>query len=522
MKLVPGQGDAGLDPGPLERVDSDGHLAVRWTLRLGVFVAFAVAGACGICALMYGVLAVKLMIVDMPANECSGSQCPRGMTPVFLLAFAFGFVSVWVARLGGKTAGTVSARTLAAVLVFGVLAGVWPAWLGYAWLRGPHMDVAWEVGRDRPSSVDVLGYWASDPSTAIRVRTDGLYAYDTAGGDVRWRAAAPAGTSVCAVSRSTSAGVGIVGFQGGEGSCGASVGAVDLDSGRWLWRKPVPLGEEGGGTSVMTAAGSVAVVQGNGALVGLGLRDGSQLWSAKVSPSCRVQELDAAGDRVLVVEGCTDESGTGVTMRVSAVDASSGERAWQSVLATGGGMRSVGVLSADPIVVHVDEGDQREAGVVVLFDDAGRRKATIPVSGPDGDLVVTAWPVAPGSMPASQVVVSGGLFISVVNESTQGRRQEVSAYSLTDGRRVWHTAFEDAIDRLAPGSDGRINVVTSSSWWHQLWRVDARSGQRRGASVVLRDAPLSYQFDVRPRPEGGYVFVNLQSDSDQPALFAAD
>lgn len=125
-------------------------------------------------------------------------------------------------------------------------------------------------------------------------------------------------------------------------------------------------------------------------------------------------------------------------------------------------------------------------------------------------------------MPAFQVVVSGGLFISVVNESTQGRRQEVSAYSLTDGRRVWHTAFEDGIDRLAPGSDGRINVVTSSPWWHQLWRVDARSGQRRGASVVLRDAPLSYQFDVRPRPEGGYVFVNLQSDSDQPALFATD
>lgn len=132
MKLVPGRGDAGLDPGPLERVDGDGHLAVRWTLRLGVLVVFAVAGACGVCALMYGVLAVKLMIVDMLTNECSGSQCPRGMTPVFLLAFAFGFVSVWVARLGGKTAGTVSARTLAAVLVFGVLAGVW---LGLARLR---------------------------------------------------------------------------------------------------------------------------------------------------------------------------------------------------------------------------------------------------------------------------------------------------------------------------------------------------------------------------------------------------
>ncbi|MER5183006.1 PQQ-binding-like beta-propeller repeat protein [Streptomyces sp. NPDC002896] len=533
--LKPSRSDEPADEAPDEPADEalrarteDEDRAQRAALPVTVtaLVAVLLAGALLCWAVMYGLLGMKLMIFDMPSRECSGSDCPRGMLPVWLLAVAFGFAFAPMARFAWKWAEkTLSSRGMAVVAALGVLAAVWPGWLGYAWLRGPHMDVAWEVGRDRPSSVRVLGYWAPDSSTVVRARSDGLRAYDTAQGKVRWSFSAPARFSVCALSRTTPSGVGLVGFGRHNESCGTSVAAVDLASGRTLWTKTMAPSEEAARseTAVLTSAGSTAVARRGDAIVGLALRDGSERWRLDVPRNCEARNVEAAEDWVLVVEECADESFSAVTMQLSAVDAQSGRRLWRSELPTGSPAQTVQVLSADPIALYVAETDERGTNGVVTFDDTGHQRAVIPVSGPDEDLAFMPYGTTfatPTGVPLFQAVVSRGLFITVAKDA-QDRPQGLSAYSLTDGRRVWHTSFEDRIVALSPGRSGEVDVVTSMTW-NRLWSVDARSGDQEGEAVVLRDAPLSDLFDVRLRPHSGYVFVNLDEDSDKPALFAVD
>lgn len=534
-----GGGIVGVGPEQLDKAEKRGELEAGgrsgpFVLRLAGGIAHALASALGCCAVMYGVLGVKLMVVDMPANECSGSDCPRGMLAVWLLAVVFGVGRAAVAGIASRmTEGFLSSRGIVAVGVLGVLAGVWPGWLGYVWLRGPQMDAVWKVARDRPSSVEVLGYWTPDASSVVRVRSDVLRAYGTARGDVRWSVPAPARSSVCALSRTAPSGIGVVGFERRGKPCGATVAAVDLRTGRTLWSRDVTPGDRdtaGGDGLVLASAGTTAVVRDRGAVVGLGLGDGSPRWRLGLAQNCGVRGFDGSGDGVLLVEECAGAAaGRDVTLRLSLVDAGSGGRIWQRTLPTTGPVRAVQVLSADPVAVYVAEQDERGFNGVVLYDDAGRRRAMIPLAGPEDDLTLTPYgaaglgygSAARGRMHVLHVAVGHGVFISVVNDGEQGVSRGVSAYSLADGRRVWHRDFDDGITALATGRDGEIDVVTSQTW-DQLWRMEPRSGALKGESVVLHGAPLSTGFDVRPRAQGGYLFVNLEAGSGRPALLAVE
>ncbi|GGL95404.1 hypothetical protein GCM10010129_44150 [Streptomyces fumigatiscleroticus] len=494
---------------------------------LAGLVAFALAGALLGWAVMYGVMFLKLMIVDMPSYQCGGSDCPRGMMPASLLAAVFGGGFFVLARLGAHSSGKLlPVGGACGAFLCGALAGLWPGWLALAWLVGPHMDVAWEVGPDRPSSARVLGYWESGPATVVRVRTDGLYAYNTAQGDARWSASAPDRARVCALSRTARSGTGLVGLERQGAPCGSSVAAVDLESGRFLWQRDNALAENATGydiTGVASTHATAVVVEKLGTLVGLGLRDGSERWRVDAPPDCGVSALGASGDRVLAVLECSGESSTGETAWLWAVDATSGSSDWRSPLPTSGPVSAAHILSADPIVVYAAGQDPWGTSGVTVFDADGSRRTVIPIAGPDEDLAFTAFTEGPGpqSMPAFQAVVSGELFISVVNDTKSDRPRGVSAYALADGRRVWHTTFDDGIDMLAPGRDGELTVVTSR-WFDQLWRLDARSGTREQKAVVLDGVSLSPLFAVRPTANGGYLFVNLHEDSDEAALFAVD
>ncbi|MER5933862.1 PQQ-binding-like beta-propeller repeat protein [Streptomyces sp. NPDC002054] len=454
---------------------------------------FGLAAALAAVTALYLVLLGKLAFVDAPYGECGSDDCPRGMgwliifTPLLWLAAWF----VW--QLVKDQKRIRSSRPARALAVAAALAVLWPGWLAFDWMRGPQMDVSGWQEPVRPASAEPLGVWPSERAgLLVRARTDGLTAYNGEGRK-GWRLPAGAGTTVCALSRTTPSDIGVLAYAELGAACGTKLAAVDLTEGRTLWTKEFPATERVAPALVSDTA--VTVLEG--ALVGLDAREGTERWRVAIPPKCSVNAVDGARERVLYVEWCGD------AMRLTAVDARTGAQAWQSPLPpTATMLEDIRVLSADPIAILLKES-------VVLFDKAGRQRGAVPVSGPEEDL-----------RPEPAPWVRGDLLITPVQ---RGKKQSVSAYSLTDGRRLWNRSLDgENILGLGPGRGNEVTVVTSKLPWTYLWRLDTGTGRPRQESTVLRDVPLGRRFEVYPGPPGSYVFVNLDGEGELPPTFEVD
>ncbi|MEV8536340.1 PQQ-binding-like beta-propeller repeat protein [Streptomyces sp. NPDC051211] len=455
---------------------------------LGLAAALAAVTA------LYFVLFWKLAFVDMPYNECGSDDCPRGMgwliifTPLLWVAAWF----VWSRVKDEK--GIRTSRPARALALVAALAVLWPGWLAFEWMRGPQMDLSGWQEPVRPTSAKPLGVWPSERSgLLVRARTDGLIAYNGEGRK-GWRLPAPDGTLVCALSRTAPSDIGALAYGGPGSACGTKLVAVDLAEGRTLWTKSAPTAER---VPPAVVAGTAVIVQED-ALVGLDVREGTERWRVKRAPRCSIEALDGARERVLYVEQCER------AMRLTAVDARTGAQAWQSPLPPTAGLEVVRVLSADPIAIRNTES-------VLLFDETGRQRGSVPVSGPEEDL-----------LPAPAPWVRGDLLITPVQRGK--KKQSVSAYSLTDGRRLWNRSLDGGnVLGLGPGRGNEVTVVTSKYPWTHLWRLDAGTGRPRQESAILREVPLGQRFEVFPGPPGSYVFVNMDEDGGElPPTFDVD
>ncbi|MGW0392324.1 outer membrane protein assembly factor BamB family protein [Streptomyces sp. NPDC003042] len=474
--------------------------------RLFGLSRLVVTAALGAVTLLYFALLFKMALADVPQRKCGGESCPRG----------FGWLALFTALLGAATVllwkgikhnqalrRSCLARALAVVVA---LAALWPGWLGYEWMRGPQMDVFGWQAPDRPSSVKPVGVWKPEGSSAllVRARTDALIAFNGEG-RTGWRLPAPDDrTTFCALSRTTSKDLGVVAYGPDATRCGQEVAGVDIRDGRMLWRKDVP---QAHGAPVV-AVGTTAVVVEKGAVVGLDLRAGTERWRVAIPEGCRVEAVDGAGERVLYVEECT--AGTAETTRLTALDAGTGTRAWQSTLPVTSGLSERRVVSAQPIAIHVKEGGGSGTDAVLLFDDTGRQRGAVPETGPEERLLSEPPPL-----------VSGDLLITPVRGND--KRRGVSAYSLTDGHRVWHADLgKNRVRALTPGRAGEVDVVTSSHWWNYLSHLELDNGKLREESTVLRDLPLGERFEFYKGPPGDYVFVNLDRSTELPPIFDID
>ncbi|MFJ8012610.1 PQQ-binding-like beta-propeller repeat protein [Streptomyces sp. NPDC096339] len=455
----------------------------------------AVTAALGAVALLYFVLFLKLAFADMDGNKCGGgTDCPRGMGALMLSALLLGLLAVGSSLLLRKVAPlTRSCLTgvLAAVLA---LVALWPGWLGFEWMRGPQMYMSGWQAPDKPSSVKPVGVWAVERwPVMVRARTDGLVSFNGEGRH-GWRLGAPERMSVCALSRTTPSDIGVVAYDRGEG-CGARVEAVELTSGKRLW------GRDTVGAGVAAVGGTAVVADKTLGVIGLDLRGGGELWRAGVPGECAVRVVDGAGERVLYVEEC------GRSARVTAVDSRTGARVWQTALPVESGLSEVRVLSAQPLALRVKESAERGTDGVLLFDGEGRTRGSVPVAGAEEELLLSSGSPEP--------LVSGELLVVPVRD---GKKAGVSAYSLTDGHRAWHTGFgrERVLGLGRARGAGEVAVVTSEHPWTYLTRLDLGGGGRREESTVLREVPLSQRFAFWPGPPGSYVFVNLGAyDSEQ-------
>ncbi|MFD7260612.1 PQQ-binding-like beta-propeller repeat protein [Streptomyces sp. NPDC059874] len=464
---------------------------VPFSKRLVASVSPVVGAALAAVTLLFFVLFCRLAFVETYGNECGFDSCPRGMGWLMLFTPLLGILTVMSLTLGKREPDLPRSCLGRVVTVVLALVALWPGWQAYEWMRGPQMYMSGWQAPDQPASVQPVGVWAVERwPMLVRARTDVLVAFDS-GGRRGWQLGAPEGVSVCALSRTTSSDIGLVVYDRGDG-CGVRVEAVELTEGRRLWRRDAQ------GTRV-AVVGRTAVVAEAGSVVGLDLREGGELWRTGIPAECRVEAVDGAGERALYVEQCGEAAA-----RITAVDARTGARAWQSALPTASPLSEVRVLSAQPLALRVKEAAARGTDAVLLFDGEGRARGSVPAAGPEGELPAEPEPL-----------VSGELLVMPVKV---GKKAGVSAYSLTDGHRVWRTGFGgETVRALGPGRrTGEVAVVSSGHPWTYLTRLGLAGGERREESTVLREVPLAGRFVFYPGPPGSYVFVNLGREESEP------
>lgn len=457
-------------------------------------LACAAAAAFAALAALYLVLLAKLVVADAPVRVCGIDSCPRGTGTLALLAplCAAAAWLLWrMPRKRGHGRAPVHVRVIAVCVA---LAALGPGWSGFERMRGPQLDLSGWQAPVHPAAAPV-GVWAPAPGRLVRARTDGLVSYDGEGRK-GWRLPAPERTPLCALSRTIPSGIGLLAYGESAGTCGSQVVAVDLAAGLVRWTRDT-------GRALVAAAGPSAVVADRDTVTGLDLRGGQELWRVPVPADCTVKAVDGSEQRALYVEECGDAA------RITAVDARTGTRAWQTALPTASRLREVRVLSAVPPVLHVTETAERGIDAVLLLDDTGRVRGSVPASGPDGDLLSEPSPV-----------LTGDLLVTPVK---QEKGNGVSAYSLTDGRRLWHAGVgDDEVRGLAPTGPGEVGVVTSDRWRTYLTHRGLGDGRRRAEPTVLRDLPLGERFAFYPGPPGSYVFVNLDRKGLLPPVFDVD
>lgn len=484
---------------------------------------------------------------SVPGNQCDEDTCPKGTTPTLLLAFLCTFagvalVAVATARLGRAP------LPLVGVLV-GCLAvggGVWSAHQVFLWLRGPVLVAGWQADRDTPSTLTGSGVWTADGGAAvIRVRTDALVSYGARDGKVRWSAALPARMSVCAVSDTTSGGIGVVAY-GREGGACAGVRAVDLRTGRTLWQHAVAGALTPGGATDgwITTGDGLAVTVADGAVHAYGLRDGRERWTATTDAvlgrvaggdagaagdlACNPWAVSVSGSGTRIAVEC-DRGGEFDTAYLATVDDTAGHRTDARELPVESRLKTLSVLASSPLTLLVEEDDTRGTHGILVYRTSSStgvplgEPVAVPLHGADEDLFVA--PTSFGSRPQFRAVVTGGRLVVAAGASGDEEADRVSAYALDDGHRLWSRRFDDrmSVRTLAPAGGGRVTVLGDSLLsGGRLWTLDTIDGSPRGDSdgwtTPSTSDLLGYADPQLVRTTNGWVLAGEEGGSYPPLV----
>ncbi|MFJ2783057.1 MULTISPECIES: PQQ-binding-like beta-propeller repeat protein [unclassified Streptomyces] len=371
----------------------------------------------------------------------------------------------------------------------------------------PRPAVAWQVPGAGQKYDEAVGAWGLG-STVAQGRIDGLFAYDGTTGAVRWSVPAPARQASCAMSPDAEEGIGLLAFGRHEQPCAALL-AVRTADGEVLWRRDLPGDGLTGGLAV---GGATAVSAEEKAVRARSTATGKQSWQRPHGKGCALLAMDADATRTLLVEQCGERA------RLLALDTRTGAERWSRDLPVESGA-SASVVSVSPVVVAVDEEDQRGTHAVLAFDERGNPRGSVPLAGPEGILSVHA-DVGDGD-PARPLVL-GDLLITL-SERGELVPDIVVAHSLADGRKVWSHRAERQTMALAAEPDGTVGVLENEGVGHVLL-LDSATGKVRDRIAPDTDPDTAPDM-ISIRPElvpvkGGHVVLNQILMQAEPAAFA--
>ncbi|SED44835.1 PQQ-binding-like beta-propeller repeat protein [Streptomyces sp. TLI_105] len=369
---------------------------------------------------------------------------------------------------------------------------------------GGEAGIAWSVPAVGAKYDEGVGAWALG-DTVGQGRLDGLFAYDSADGDVRWSVPAPTREALCAMSPDTEQGIGLIAHGRHEEAC-ATVLAVRTSDGKVLWRKD--LTGKGLLARGLAVGGGTAVTAEDGTVRGRSAETGEQRWQRASDKGCEVLAVDADATRALVVEQC------GKGARLVALDTRTGARRWIRELPVES-RAEASVVSVSPVVLAVDEDDKRGTHAFLGFDDRGAPTVTIPLAGPESLL---SAPGDVGSGRSTRPVVRDGRLITLAERELVPDR--VVAHSLTDGRKAWEYRSEHQTTALAVEPDGRVAVLENRNG-AAVVLLDPATGEA-GAVLSAEDAAakLSIEPELLVAPGGRHVVVNHILMQAEPSAFA--
>ncbi|MFI5944043.1 PQQ-binding-like beta-propeller repeat protein [Streptomyces uncialis] len=477
-------------------------LALRWVLG-------PLSGALALMAIVFHVQGW-----DSMARNSKYEASADGTGWLVFLAFLFSIVGLvlLLVVLTNLAAGGYHKAYVFGLPLAGAVLIAWPGWQFTEWVRGPMLDIAWTVPLDGPGTVSTQGLWVTDDGMVIRGREDALIAHDPRDGERRWSVDAPVRMSLCSMSDSVSQGIGIVVHQRHEKPC-ASVSAVDLDSGRILWRTTVVADDldfaqvQGGRVAVDQEVAVAATEDGARAF---GLRDGKPRWTYRADDDyCGPALVSAAGGRTRIVEVCDPLGADKVTTRVLTLDSGNGKELHRQDLPTETSMSEVGVISAEPLVIQVKESDERGLDAVVAFERDSGEPMIMKRVGTDGEIFLEG------------AVVHGGTLFAITQTSGTGKAHHVSAYSLRDGERRWLVKVgdsrRDSVQSLTVAG-GRIGVYVNDQ---RVLSLDPYTGAKQhdhGAVIDEGATKTGSGVDILAGPDDGWILVNLSSGSYPPLV----
>ncbi|MFF8376188.1 PQQ-binding-like beta-propeller repeat protein [Streptomyces sp. NPDC015661] len=367
----------------------------------------------------------------------------------------------------------------------------------------PRPSVAWTVPGVGQKYDEGVGFWGLG-SVVAQGRIDGVFAYDGTDGHVRWSVPAPTREALCAMTRDTEEGVGLVAYGRHDKPC-ATLLAVRTSDGTVLWKRT--LAGKGLAADALAVGGTTAVGVEDGAVRARSSESGEQRWQRAVPKGCQTLAVDADATRTLLAEQC----GTGA--RLLALDTRTGAQRWTRDLPVES-KATAAVVSVSPVVLAVDEEDTRGTHAFLGFDDKGTPSVTVPLSGPEGVLS------APGEVGDGRTVrplVRGGLLITLA-EAGSSVPTSVVAYSLKDGRKAWLYGSEHQTMALAVEPDGRVAVLGYDA---AITLLDPATGKVR--TRLTPDTAKTPEISIRPELQpvtGGHVVLNQILMQAEPAAFA--
>ncbi|MFD7581289.1 PQQ-binding-like beta-propeller repeat protein [Kitasatospora sp. NPDC059817] len=386
---------------------------------------------------------------------------------------------------------------------------------------GTGLNDAWEAPLDRPSSIRAVGSWTSG-DVVVRVRPDQVVAYRGATGQVAWRWTPPGEDSVCAMSRGTGHGLGLLGHSPHDRPC-AAVTALNLANGTAAWTAAADAPGRVGDTAapdLLAVAGDEAVLQERTGWRAVHLADGRASWRGDADAGCAPLQVAGGAAEVVTVAQCGDAAP--VLRSLAPAD---GQERTRVALPVTGGLKDVAVVSTEPLAVWVDAQGERGTHAVLSFDGAGRQRASIPVAGDEYDLDVmlggahaydafAARPLFGGVVVGDQLIVPGekpdDVRISGGKNPSRIATGRLVAYSLADGGKRWTSGLDDQVTGL---------LVDGASVWaltrDKLTRVDAATG-RKSSELDVNDSKSVHPVDLSVSGPGRFTVVAEDGTRDEP------
>jgi len=434
-----------------------------------------------------------------------GRSCPQGSTAILVLSMLalFPLIPLTLVAIFGRLRRRDAVGRIVAVLTLAAIAvGVWPGNVIYGWAHGPVLTTVWTAPPEPDSRLSGQGSWLL-PGAVVRARPDRLVSYDLATGRIRFTYTVPDPQLLCAMSRTTAAGVGLIAYGSESGPC-RHVVALDLASGRELWHQDLP--EEGmptgtakdfvsvsGGVAVVAAAATTArSLGGRQGLQAFDLRTGAARWHRELGGTCTVQAV--GGQVTAIVECVTTPSATSVasgassriTYAVHGLDPATGRDVWQTPVPYQAANANVDALSYDPLVLHVRETTTRGTDRLLSLDPTGHIKASIDAGSAGSSATLDMSTGGSAVLPTPSYAITHDLLL-VQSRAAVGYRRAIEAYALADGHRVWsHSLGHDSLQALTVDGD-RLIALTETGFKETLTSYRISDGARRTIGLVRLD-----------------------------------